>query len=119
MDLSKIRKQISMAIFKRTKLEKELLNSYHRMEMGSLIKRYIVCGKPGCKCAKGAKHGPFLYLYKAVNGKNIRSYINKKDIKLIKALGRYKIFQQNLAEVRVLNKEINELFNDLRDGLSE
>ncbi|MFH1452919.1 MAG: DUF6788 family protein [Armatimonadota bacterium] len=119
MDLSKIRKQISTDISKRTKLEKELLNSYYRIEMGSLIKRYVLCGKPGCKCAKGAKHGPFLYLYKAVNGKNIRSYINKKDIKLIKALERYKVFQQKLAEVRILNKGINELFNDLRDGLSK
>ncbi len=118
MNSSKIRKQISMAVSKRTKLEKELINSRHKMTMGTLVKRYVVCGKPGCKCAKGVKHGPFLYLYKAVNGKNIRSYINKKDIKLIKALERYKLYQQKLAEVRELNKEINELFNKLRDGLS-
>lgn len=29
---------------------------------GSLIKRYKRCGKPGCKCADGAGHGPKYYL---------------------------------------------------------
>ena len=29
---------------------------------GSLIERYIRCGKPGCKCADGPGHGPKYYL---------------------------------------------------------
>ncbi len=29
---------------------------------GSLIERYKRCGKPGCKCADGAGHGPKYYL---------------------------------------------------------
>lgn len=119
MDLSRIRRQIAASISKRAALERELINSRCKMTIGTLVKRYVICGKPGCKCSKGFKHGPFLYLYKIVNGVNIRNYINKKNTKTIKALGRYKTFQQNLAEVRILNKEINELFNDLRDGLSK
>lgn len=119
MDLSIIRKQISLAISKRAELEKQLLNSRYKMAIGSLIRRYVACGAPGCKCAKGAKHGPFLYLNKIIDGKNIQSYVNKKNIKLIKALERYKVFQQNIAQVRILNKKINDLLNKLRDGLSE
>jgi len=26
---------------------------------GSLFKRYRVCGKPRCRCARGKKHGPY------------------------------------------------------------
>src|SRR5271157_4161131 len=26
---------------------------------GSLFKRYRVCGKPGCRCTRGQKHGPY------------------------------------------------------------
>src|SRR5207245_11428603 len=26
---------------------------------GSLFKRYRVCGKPGCRCTRGKKHGPY------------------------------------------------------------
>ena len=29
---------------------------------GTLRRRYIRCGKPGCHCRKGRGHGPFLYL---------------------------------------------------------
>ncbi len=26
---------------------------------GSLFKRYRACGKPGCRCMRGKKHGPY------------------------------------------------------------
>ena len=27
----------------------------------SLIERFTVCGRPGCRCLQGEKHGPYLY----------------------------------------------------------
>ena len=29
---------------------------------GSLIERFTVCGRPGCRCLEGEKHGPYLYV---------------------------------------------------------
>jgi len=29
---------------------------------GSLTERYLTCGKPDCKCARGERHGPVWYL---------------------------------------------------------
>src|SRR6202162_6355307 len=29
---------------------------------GSLVQRYVTCGNPACKCAKGERHGPLWYL---------------------------------------------------------
>ena len=29
---------------------------------GSLMERYMTCGKPDCKCARGERHGPIWYL---------------------------------------------------------
>ena len=29
---------------------------------GSLVKRYVTCGNPSCKCARGERHGPVWYL---------------------------------------------------------
>jgi len=29
---------------------------------GSLVQRYVTCGNPACKCAKGERHGPIWYL---------------------------------------------------------
>jgi len=28
---------------------------------GSLLERFTVCGRPGCHCLQGQKHGPYLY----------------------------------------------------------
>ena len=65
MELFEIRKLLSITIVERNKLEKELLANRLRLKEGSLIERYVICGKEGCKCSKGeGKHGPFLYLNK-------------------------------------------------------
>jgi hypothetical protein len=29
---------------------------------GCLIERFTVCGRAGCRCLKGKKHGPYLYV---------------------------------------------------------
>jgi hypothetical protein len=29
---------------------------------GSLMERYLTCGNPDCKCARGERHGPIWYL---------------------------------------------------------
>ena len=29
---------------------------------GSLMERYLTCGNPDCKCARGQRHGPVWYL---------------------------------------------------------
>jgi hypothetical protein len=29
---------------------------------GSLMERYLTCGNPACKCARGERHGPIWYL---------------------------------------------------------
>ena len=29
---------------------------------GSLLERFTVCTKSGCRCARGHKHGPYLYV---------------------------------------------------------
>ena len=29
---------------------------------GSLVERYVTCGNPACKCARGERHGPIWYL---------------------------------------------------------
>lgn len=35
------------------------------------------CGKPACKCAQGAFHGPYWYAYASRNGKTRKTYVGK------------------------------------------
>lgn len=44
---------------------------------GTLVKEKVTCGKDSCKCADGERHGPYLYLYKYVDGKLTSEYKGK------------------------------------------
>ena len=39
------------------------------LRQGSLTAQFRKCGKPGCHCAKGPGHGPYLQLTRKVDGK--------------------------------------------------
>jgi len=42
---------------------------------GSLVMRATRCGRPGCKCAKGEKHGPYLYVSVFREGRTRSVYV--------------------------------------------
>jgi len=39
----------------------KLLPPLREVLRGSLTERYLTCGKPDCKCARGQRHGPVWY----------------------------------------------------------
>jgi hypothetical protein len=44
----------------------------------SLLERFVQCGKPGCKCMRGDKHGPAYYLSVTyAKGKTRQVYVPK------------------------------------------
>jgi hypothetical protein len=42
-----------------------------------IVEKYVKCGKPGCRCAAGQGHGPFLYRYWKEGGKTHCEYVGK------------------------------------------
>ena len=40
----------------------DLLPPSARTSRGTVPERYLTCAKPGCKCARGQRHDPILYL---------------------------------------------------------
>lgn len=42
---------------------------------GSLVMRATRCGRPGCKCARGEKHGPYLYVSVFRGGRTRSVYV--------------------------------------------
>ena len=57
-----LQKEPAAALRKRRNALVRQLPSLKSILRGSLIERYKRCGKPGCKCADGAGHGPKYYL---------------------------------------------------------
>lgn len=61
------------------KIEKEIKNQHDNGLSGSLVEKYIKCGKKGCKCSQGYKHGPYLHIQYYKKGKLKTFYIKRKD----------------------------------------
>ena len=47
------------------------------MLKASLIERFTVCGRPGCRCQQGQKHGPYLYA-SLFDGKQSRQFTSPR-----------------------------------------
>ena len=85
----------------------------------SIFKVFTACRKGNCKCTKGKKHGPYLYLRQKITGKYQQRYAGKESDKLIvKRVRAYMDFQDTLALLRKVNKEIDSLLNLYRETMS-
>jgi Family of unknown function (DUF6788) len=117
--LSRIRQKI----FHLRKLQGAFLDKLLRpkpMVIGSLYEVYKTCGKPNCCCERGIKHGPFPALSISLAGKRRVKMVRKGDLPVVreKALA-YQSFQQGLASIRKLNKEIDALLEQIKKEFLE
>lgn len=120
MDLPEIRKKISLLQKERSLLENNLMQIRSKMEAGSLFQIYTACRKGNCKCTRGEKHGPFLYLSQKVDGKLKQRYVGKKsDESTVKKVRAYMQYQDKLAALRKIYGKIDTLFNQYREILIE
>ena len=119
MNNPSIRTNILALQKRRLDLELILIRSRKKLERGSLIKVFTACRKGNCKCTKGEKHGPFLYLNQKINGKYSQRYAGKEsDKNTVKRVRAYMDFQHTLAQLRKISKEIDSLLNLYRDNMS-
>jgi len=77
---------------------------------GTLRKRYLRCGKPGCRCRKGQGHGPFFYLNVTLGvGRTRQITIDPADWALAKRYARnYRRLQEILEAVSAFNRKLFE-----------
>ena len=81
---------------------------------GSLQVEYKRCGKPGCRCASGAPHGPYVSRRWREGGRQRRRYVRPADLDDVReALARQRRLhppvwwlRQALAGLRRLEQEV-------------
>ena len=75
---------------------------------GSLIERYKRCGKPGCKCADGAGHGPKYYLSVSYPGQRPQmDYVPQEDYgKTAEFIANYHRSREILEMICEINREL-------------
>jgi hypothetical protein len=75
---------------------------------GSLIERYKRCGKPGCKCAQGAGHGPKYYLSISQSGASPQmDYVPcEYQQQVLQYVENYRKAREILKEICAINREL-------------
>jgi hypothetical protein len=77
------------------------------MVQGSVIEKYIRCGKENCKCKKGRGHGPMYYLSFKEEGATKLIYIPKSKVKKVREqVKQFRQFKGTGSEISRLNREI-------------
>ena len=75
---------------------------------GSLLERYLTCGKPGCKCAHGERHGPVWYLSVTLGpGRTTGNTLAAGQVEQARRwIGNYYQVKERLEKVSAINREL-------------
>lgn len=112
--ISVIRQKLFILNKKRTSYIFRLVHG-KPMVHGLPHKVFRKCGKTNCRCARKMLHGPYMALSVNKDGKQRIVMIKKVDMAVIlEEANRYKQYQETLAKIRKINKEIDELLEEVK-----
>lgn len=77
---------------------------------GSVFARWSVCGKSGCVCQEGKKHGPYWVISARSGGKGSFTYLAGEKAEEARGLvERHREFRQGLRRLKELSEEVGDL----------
>lgn len=83
------------------------LSQTTEMLQGSLVEKYVKCGKERCRCKEGRGHGPAFYLSFREEGTTKLIYIPHHEVETVRSqIAQFKEFKRIGAEIAGINKEI-------------
>jgi hypothetical protein len=75
---------------------------------GSLVERYVTCGNPSCKCAKGQRHGPLWYLTVTLGrGQTTGGIVPAEKVDQVRGwIENYRKVKDHLEKISEINREL-------------
>jgi len=75
---------------------------------GSLVERYVTCGNPACKCAKGDRHGPIRYLTVTLGpGRTTGGIVPEEEVAEVRGwIENYRKVKDHLEKISDINREL-------------
>jgi len=75
---------------------------------GSLMERYVTCGNPSCKCARGERHGPTWYLSVTLGpGRTTGSIVPEEKVDEVRSgIEDYHKLKDQLEKISDINREL-------------
>lgn len=91
----------------RDALLRQLTRSARRALFGSLSQTYRTCGRPGCRCHQGYKHGPHLYVsFRGPDGTTTGYYVPQHLAEAMReGVAAWEDLQQALRQLAELNRQ--------------
>src|SRR5262245_45312768 len=106
MNPDALRGQIEARLQEQRELVRALLHLRDQLR-GSLFTRYGECGKEGCACRHGEKHGPYYVLSTRAAGKGGYAYLEQGKAREARDLvGRYREFRKGLQRLKRINESV-------------
>ena len=106
MTLDEIRQRVRARLQEQRALVEDLLRRREQLA-GSLFVRFGVCGKEGCVCRTGQKHGPYYVLSTRSAGKGGFAYLAASQMgearELVKA---YRDYRAGMRRLRKVNEQL-------------
>ena len=86
----------------------KLLPSVTEILRGSLVERYVTCGNPSCKCARGERHGPVWYLTVTLGkGRTTGGIIPAEKVDEVRGwIENYHNLREHLEKISDINREL-------------
>jgi hypothetical protein len=104
-----IRERVRARLQEQRVLVEELLRMREQLA-GSLFVRFGVCGKQGCVCRTGQKHGPYYVLSTRSGGKGGFAYLEQERVAEARELVRsYRAYRAGMKRLRRVNEQLVEL----------
>jgi hypothetical protein len=103
-----LRKISDLALRHRRQGLVKLLPPAEEILRGSLIERYVTCGNPNCKCARGERHGPVWYLTVTLGpGRTTGGIIARENLAQVRRwIANYQAFKEQLEKISEINREL-------------
>ena len=104
----KLSKISELALRNRRKGLTALLPPLTEVLRGSLMERYLTCGNPGCKCARGERHGPVWYLSVTLGQSHRTGFTIPADqVEPVRQwIDNYHRVKTNLEKISDINREL-------------
>ena len=113
-----IRQRVRTSLQEQRELVAELLRQREQLA-GSLFVRYGVCGKEGCVCRTGQKHGPYYVLSTRSGGKGGFAYLEAERLaearELVKA---YRDYRAGMRRLRRVNDQLVALLRRYQEAVT-
>ena len=104
-----IRERVRRRLAEQRTLVAALLRARDQLR-GSLLVRYMECGKAVCACHAGPKHGPYYVLSDRSGGRGSFAYMDAARARRARPLvARYREFRRGLRRLQRVNRELVEL----------